>query len=457
MIRHISKTTHSSADRLPALAAVSESERGSALVTALAAMVVLMLFSAVTIQASTTTQAGAKRDSDTKRALAVSDAGASVALLRQNKILSRDDVNPSDLPCLVKSASGELVAAAALADGWCPEVTGEVKGGTYRYRTEPTILQDGVDKIATTRVAVAGEHSGSTRRLLVSASAPTGADPFGGHAVASLSKLGFDGYAKLFGSAGSNEDIVLNGEAHVCGDAEPGPGHSLIRNGTSTQCSGYGSTPSESELIFSPVDQGTAPTVNDNGRLFGQDPRTGNVSWNPDTRQLSLQANQTVTLGGSIYSLCKLSMAGSSSLIIAAGASVQIFFDSPENCGLASGSEQMSIAGSATIHNTNLDPKSLQLFFVGSPTIDTSINITGDAVTGHHFVLYAPYSTVKVSGSSKIHGAIAGRKVSMSGESSLTSDASIDSLRINVIPLFRRDAYIECKPGSEGGAPDADC
>jgi len=59
------------------------------------------------------------------------------------------------------------------------------------------------------------------------------------------------------------------------------------------------------------------------------------VPWNPATssRMISTANNQTLTLGGGDYWLCRMEISNNSHLIMAAGAKVRLFFDTPEHCG----------------------------------------------------------------------------------------------------------------------------
>src|SRR4029078_10707706 len=127
-------------------------------------------------------------------------------------------------------------------------------------------------------------------------------------------------------------------------------------------CGGYSVAPAATAFNLQPVDQGNAPTVNDNGRI-GNPPGVAsadtctscaNIDWNPATRVLNLRNNATLTLGGNVYSLCRLDLDNSSQLKIAArplGTSVRIYIDSPENCGGANGMGSVSVRNDSTIVN----------------------------------------------------------------------------------------------------------
>ena len=76
--------------------------------------------------------------------------------------------------------------------------------------------------------------------------------------------------------------------------------------------------------------------------------------------------------GEAPYVLCQLVLTGNTQLIMAAGSHIRIIFDSPENCGLPSGTAQMQIENSGRIVSKSFSPGSGNysapgFYFVGSP------------------------------------------------------------------------------------------
>ena len=121
----------------------------------------------------------------------------------------------------------------------------------------------------------------------------------------------------------------------------PGPGKTVqIRNSAASPERLH--HPGPAELNLQPVDQGDAPTNNDNARIgnppqpTGLDPCTdcNGIDWDPSTRMLSLRNNSTLTLGGSVYSFCGIEIENTAQLKIPArplGTGIRIFIDSPDN------------------------------------------------------------------------------------------------------------------------------
>ena len=135
------------------------------------------------------------------------------------------------------------------------------------------------------------------------------------------------------------------------------------------------------------MDQGNAPTDNDNYRI-GNPPATDSpdpctdcngIDWDPATRILRLRNNSTLTLGGGVYSFCGIEIENTAQLKIPVrplGTGIRIFIDSPEHCGGA-GTGSVTVRNTGTILNLNTDPTTFQLNVLGSPTIATQVAFDG--------------------------------------------------------------------------------
>ena len=329
------------------------------------------------------------RDESSKEAIAIAEAGLDQALLRQNKILTADG-----FPCLVLGAAQDLIPGYPLPNGWCPQQSGTVDEGSYTYQVKPaTVLGalSGENKITIVSEGTVGE---TTRRLTVDAYMSTGAPAFAEANVIGLDRFEFTGNAIVNSSAATNADMVLSGNAQVCGDAKHGEGRSLITSANAGLCSGYSS--SETRMTLSPPDPGNVFTSNDNGRFFADDTKVGPVTWDPATRTISMTGNSALTLGGANYGVCRLLMSANSNVYIASGAVTRIWFDSPENCGLAAGERQLSMTGNSQISVTSGSAGDAGLLFVGSSTTPSTIELAGNG-RANELMLYAPLSDVVIS------------------------------------------------------------
>lgn len=402
---------------------------------------------------SMSAQRGAIRDADTKAALAAAEAGANQALLRYNRFA------PTNANSCVVSSSGTLGLAAPAGTGWCSPVTGTTNDGTFEYHASPT---PGEIEIVST-----GVSNGVTRRIEVAANSVSGQGIFSTSTVKSRENITLDSNAQIRANAATNGGMNLASNAKLCGTGSVGVGQSLnlvsnAQHHADPACTGTGTT-TEKPLTLPAVNQGNAATVNDNARFFSQDLRTGGtrVTWVPETRTMELRQNSSLTLGGSVYSFCKLTMSSNTAIYVAPGATVTIFFDSPEACGLPANTEQLRLSSNARITASGGGPSNVALLFVGSDTVPTRISLNSNTqVAGaceQNFVIYAPRTDFYFDSNSTYCGAVAGKSIHMDSNAKLYTDsAAKDFVLPNTAPHYELSSFIECG-GPAGNPPDAGC
>lgn len=174
-----------------------KSEQGIALPVAMLTTFIGLAFAGVVILASVNTQSGDNHDHASDTALAAADAGANLAVLRQNMLQKKVT---SEKPCVVEEvgpppAEARSLEVAAPTNGWCasrtlparegsrPTGEGKVGGNEYTYRIkpyfDPTTESHRVKIYATGSTAkgatatASGAASGgreATRRIMVEAS-----------------------------------------------------------------------------------------------------------------------------------------------------------------------------------------------------------------------------------------------------------------------------------------------
>jgi hypothetical protein len=440
-------------------------ERGAALFIAIAVMAILLISMVAAFSTSLVSLRSSNSDRSSKRALAAAEAGTNLALYRLNKITTTDL-----LPCVVVSGL-DLVLAPLGADGWCPAVTGTVDGASFSYKVSPIVNLSNPDlqTLLDRSIVSTGTFGGKTRRLETTLDALADTSLFGDATVKSNKDLTFSGNSTLSGPASiktkgaSNGNVTIGNTANVCADVRAGPGKAVSGN---TICGGAKSS-ADKAFTLTPVDQGTVASSNANGRFFAPsvlngDTKTGTPTWNAGTRELTMNGSDTITLGASgstgfDYSFCKLTMGGNSSLIVAAGAKVRIFFDSPEACGYSSGVSQISMQGTSTLTTTVHDATDLQIFMVGSATRASTADFLGTSNLPQTYTLYAPYSSVNLGGTTNMVGAVSADQVTLSGSARLTSQVGVSDITAKVLRLYKQTKYVECTPGPSGAAPDSGC
>jgi hypothetical protein len=408
------------------------------------------------------------RDQTVKRAAHAATAGIEAGIFRMNRM------QPGPQECVVKSGSGGSLAVADLAaDGWCAPQTEDLGNGSsfsVRVSGVTTVSANG-QMLAERRMVSTGIAGSTTRRVRVTMNAATGAPVFAqGYAAVSLATVDYGNNVRITGGLGSNGNIYLKNSAQVCGAATPGPGKRLFIRNAASVCPTQSTAPAQTSFNLQPVDQGDAPTANDNARIGSppaahrDDPCSSceSVMWDPATRVLELSNNATLTLGGNVYSFCRLELSNSAQLKIATRTSgtVRIFMDSPENCGGGSGMGSVAVGNSATFVNLNPSPSTFQLYAVGSETVATDVEFANgvDFQPDLVMAIFAPYSTVTLKNGVRLTGAIAARAVVLQNSASIVYHESIAEITTgSPIRLYRDETLVDCISAQIGPEPDSGC
>lgn len=455
------------------------SQGGFAIPTTLLMMLTAFAVVSVGVVAASNTQHGTIRDQSSKAAVQLAENGINEAMLRFNNLTA---------------AAGNLCSPLGVSpvSGWC--VVGPVQdpsGGTYSYQvyvgTGTKMPQDNQGNLEL-KVVGTGTMGGTTRRVLTDAKSSS-SNVFSGAQVKAAKDITVDSNATIHAGTAAGGDITLAGNARQCGQASVGVGHHF----NTASNTGYFSDPdcqtslttvNQQNISLPPVQQGDAATVNDNGRFFSQDPvsaiqgNNGRACWNGRdangttgtcaARHLEIGNASAVTLSGSVYSFCKLTMSSNSSLLVAGGQShkVVIYFDSPENCGYPSGTAQLQMSSNSRI--TSNDGTPVQLLFVGSTTRQTLVSLSANtdinAACQQNVIIYAPLSDIVLDGGglqqggSTYCGALAGQSIHLNSNVDLKTRGDADLTLQPQVPYYQPDDYVECTgPAGVTGSYDAGC
>jgi hypothetical protein len=447
-------------------------ERGMAVATALIAMTVAFSFASAAVVYSVNTQHGTVRDHDTKEAIAAADAGASVALMRLNQF---SKAVSTASPCV--GLSGTLLAPAkAEPDGWCQQLSGTVGNATYSYRVGPsTTACTG----PTSCVVAVGTSNGVSRRVEVTMGTSTVGGALSKAGVIGDEDIVLDNNADIRVGVGTNGNVKLGNGASICGDIRHGTGKKITFENNSSQCSGYVKSEGNETLpevsSFMPT---SIATANSNGRLVKCTSIVGatrtppecqldsysktwdtNVPWNASTRTIEPAQNSTLTLTGGDYFICRLVLGNNSHLIMGTGATVRIFFDTPEHCGAKTGStyEPIRVENNADITATSEAEGGVPgLYVTGSRAIPTKIVFSNNGGATNEFVLYAPNSNIYMENNATYKGAIAGKTVYLSNHAKVIQDEGFKPPNIGGSNLYTRQSYVECT-GATASPPNANC
>jgi hypothetical protein len=431
-------------------------ESGFAVPTVLFMVMAAFALASVAVVSSIQSQNGTTRDLDTKDALAVAEAGAHEALLRYN-------ATAAEVAC---------VPPQTLSGGWCSEATGSLPGGgAFTYWVRPAEGEIEVVSQAT--------KDGVTRRVDMSAHSAAGTQPFIDAGIIGLNGIHLDSNSTIGADVATNGDVNLDSNSGLCGNAQVGVGHDVTGPGSHT-CG----TVLQGSVTLPTVNQGDAPTHNHNSNFFANTPLNGrkdrvcfngfDANASPSSlcgsRELVIRGGgpnggTALTLPSGDYSLCRLELISNSTLYIDSGASVRIWFDSPEACGYAGGSPQSVQlkldANSRITANGDSSAIDVAMLFVGSESRSTSIELASNtmlpAVCFQNFVIYAPRSDVHLNSNTYYCGAIGARSVHLDSNSQVqTSNQAQDFTLPNSPAHYVVDRFIECG-GPATTAPDSSC
>lgn len=439
--------------------------------------VLMMIFAATAVAGAAVTSSiragqGTIRDQDLKSALPAAEAGVSQALLHYNRVPTT-----TATPCIVSDDGGQIALQAAAADGWCAPSVGALENGeVFSYSVRPT---KGALEIVST-----GTSDGVTRRVAVGARSSSGQQMFRNATVLMKDFIDLDQNAQFLTSVATNGDIHMDSNAKICGGSSVGIGRHMTADSNAQWYDDYAppncvgpldpSGAPQAALVLPPVNQGDAPTNNDNGNFFAVDHFSGkgdNVCWNGvkgngapgacGPRELDLSANTSLTLGGDVYSFCKLHMSSNTNLVVTAGANTKIYFDTPEACGLPDNAEQLKLESNARITSTSGGPTNVAMFFVGSDSLNTNISLDSNTqVSGdceQNFVIYAPRSTITMRSNSTYCGALAGRSLHADSNAKIFADASSRNFFLpEADPHYIAGSFIECA-GPAATPPNTGC
>ena len=449
------------------------SERGFAVPMTLMLLLAAFAVVSVGVIATVRVQGGTVRDERTKSALQLAQTGLAQAMLQYNRIA------PSDT-----NACAPVTSTGPGANGWCAQVgpVTDTSGGSFSYSVHP--YDDGVNKVID--IVATGQYGNATRRIETTAKA-LGQNAFFDAQVKTSDGVTMDSNAKIHASLSTNGNLVMNSNAKQCGQATVGIGKQMTMTGSATYwsdtaCTQPYSTVNQQQVILPLVNQGDVTTNNDDSRLFSQDLVSGNksnacfngrdatgaVSSNCGSRELFIGGNSAVTLTGSRYSICKLTMRSNAALYVVAGHPATLFFDSPEACGYSgttsSPAVQLDMSSNTRISSTTGSPANVVMLFAGSKTIPTRILLQSNTVAGtacqQNYVIYAPLTDLELNSNSTYCGALGGKSLHLDSNADLQTPADLAQVVLPpTAPHYTNLSFFECTVAAPptGGSPNAGC
>jgi type II secretory pathway pseudopilin PulG len=484
-------------------------EAGISLAVAICSLALMLMLSSIGLKQAVNALHHSSKQDNVKRALQAADAAIDTAIFAAERAdlgnaLVVDPQHPETVTaqnCVI--SRGDVLGGVDLAPldplaptdpngrKWCPATDPQPVGdgrATAQYRLSQLLRVGSGDcgtdnTLSLDREIVAVGRSGNVRRR-VHARMRAALALLSGAAVqagSTTQALTMRDSARVLGDVQANAAISGTAGNVISGTATAGAGAS-VSGVVPLGASGSACAP----MVLPQVDQGTAPTTNDNTlrtdgcvdltALISVSCKpllvtTGGVTYDPATRSLRVWGNGRAVLTGSTYSFCSIKLENSGILQIQSSTPItRIFLDDPDNCRVSgtpiANAGQITMDGQARILNCHLQtqPESLQLYAKGNETIATTQTLQGGALlsgtaraalcganvplVGEPMVLYAPRSTIELGGSTAIAGQVVGDVVHMSGLSTVQPvNALINIGRLGanpILPLYKPEDYVEC-------------
>jgi hypothetical protein len=460
------------------LLARAERDEGFTLPVVLLMVLTAFAVASAAVLASFSAQQGTTRDFQSKDAFATAEAGAHEAMLRYNATTVSGDSWGQCLP------SGTPVSDGA-GWSWCPAQQAQLPdGSTYTYRVGfPQQVPGAPLPAHTAQVISQGSTSGVTRRVDMTMRSASSQTPFASAGIVGLNSISLSANDSLTGNSATNGDMTLAGNDQVCGNVQVGPGRNVV--GGPPSCTTGSSTVTQGVTSLPPVNQGDAPTNNQNGNFFTVNPVSPatknaqrrvcfngrNAAGETDTscraRELKLAngaSGVTLTLNGGNYSLCKLTLESGTSIYVANGAKVTIYFDSPENCGYTGATTQLSMDSNTSVQVNGGTAQNMRMLFVGSDTVPTtatmSSNTTQNVTCNQDFIIYGPRTDIVFASNSYFCGAVAGKTVTSNSNTSVKTSNETKAYPLpGWVDHYAIDDFRECTGAMPTGtaSPGSGC
>jgi hypothetical protein len=173
--------------------------------------------------------------------------------------------------------------------------------------------------------------------------------------------------------------------------------------------------------------------VNDNGKWT----TSGKVSYDPVTKDLTVNKGVTMTLTAGTYFFHSISFSGNATLAIASGP-VKIYVT------------DLASLGGGIIANATMQPINLQFYQqpyalpAGASMGNNKASFSGGA--GAAFVYYAPNTALTLSGNGAVMGSIVGDTVDLKGGGSVHYDLALRDQLQGGRPSLRRLYWRDLNP-----------
>lgn len=457
---------------------VLRDESGIALPVALGVLVVVSVLSASVFAVSLRLSDTSTASRDAKRALAAADAGLEAAVFEMNKLGLQETSKCFTTVAVAPGSGTDPVTGTTPAAGECAGASGDIgNGASYTYYVTPALedgdmcaglpvhYTDSAGKVTVTQrcVTSVGQANGQRRRVQARVASYIGAQLFPVGGILALNGIKTKNTAIVGGVLGSNGQIELGNNSEVSGGVELGSVSTPLPtggNGTDYGEVNYRSD-ADGAFVLAPVDMGNTASVNDNLRLTNGQDTGSKVTYNHATRNLTVDNNGSVTLGGGTYNFCKITLGNGALVKVAQGAIVRLFLDSPDRTGSgcipagmtaaqarAAGWGGMSLGQGSNFTYDFGHAIHFQLYLYGYNDGSHTVNFYN--ANTMNVAIYAPQSNLIWNNQGAVTGGISASTVEFKNTASFTwagedSEFSLGELRTDTVSVYYRMAWTECQ------------
>lgn len=125
--------------------------------------------------------------------------------------------------------------------------------------------------------------------------------------------------------------------------------------------------------------------------------------------------NSVLTLGNGVYVFDGLKLSGQAQIVLAPGASAEVYITGTGNAGL-------DLSGQGIL---NASGKAGNLTFYGGPGLTSEVTVTGNAQA--YYRVYVPFAPVKIAGNGDVFGSVVGKSVRNVGNGKIHYDRALNT------------------------------
>jgi Tfp pilus assembly protein PilX len=442
---------------------LTRDERGSALVIAMLALLILTILAGAVLETALQSRQQSTQNRGRQGALAAANAGLSAAEFRLSQYAGADPTQ-----CFTTQNAGPPVAGVCAAFG--PASAGN--GENYTYYVSPALSQSDScaglwvqapsgQTIVQRCITAIGTAHGEKARVQVRVAGYQLSSQFPVNGILALNSFTTSGTFSVNGDIGSNGNVSGSGSFAVQGTVYYVPPATVTAPCTLPSCT---KTPQSTAYGVPATSDGpyqASASSNDNASIAWPsgvyDPVKRTVV---ATNKVGTAAAPLVIPSGT-YNFCRFQFNNDTYLTLAPGGHVHIYIDSParSGSGCASGTGDVSVTGKLDFENPSGDPTALQIEAYGNPggtpttfKLNNALNSSSSPFTG---TIFAPNSAFTTTNVFSMNGAIVANTFTSSNSVAFTA-GNLSGLASGSAIQYAPAAWQQCRSAPTAN-PTAAC